>query len=561
MRTRGTRVTAAVLTLLLVAIMGPVLYQLLLGSVTRLQGGNVLTFSWEYYDNLFQNSENLITALNSLQFAIGSAAVAVVIGGVQAWIAERTNAPFGRVAYVSAIVLIGVPYLIYVIAWVLILGRAGFLNTALTAITGSDNPAIFDVNSMAGMILIEGLLWSPLGFLLIAASLKQMNPAFEEAAMMCGGRLGSVLRRVTIPLAWPAVLAVGLLAFVRAIEAFEVPAIVGLPGGERVITTQVYLAIQQELPPDYGFASAFSVVLMILVGGLLWWYGRLTKSASKYQVVTGSGYKAAGIDVGRWKYALSALSLSFFAVVVALPLLILLWVSVIPVYQGVNSTLFDFTLANFGSALDTPSLVQGARNTLMLTFGAAVFAGLVASVVAWFVVRRASGSAILDQLMSLPLVVPGIVIGVAISQVALNAPIPLYGSLWVLGLGYVISALPFAMRYAFAGAIQIQPALEESALVSGAGYKTIYRRIVLPLLAPAVVTGGLYVFLQGVRSLSMPVLLASPQNPVAAVSLYDMFTDGSTTQVAAFGVLWTAVMVTVAGSLAIFAARSRVSLF
>ena len=562
MRTRGIRVTVWFLVLLLAVLVVPIIYQLVVGSITKdeLLGGN-RTFTWSYYSELIDSKDNLTAAGNTLVFALGSMMVAIVIGGFQAVVAERTNTPFRRLAYLSAIILIGMPYLVYVIAWVLVLGRNGVLNTLLKAITGSDNPAIFDVNSLFGMILIEGFIWSPLAFLLIAASLKQVNPAFEEAARMSGAGIFTVLRRVTIPLAWPAILAVALLAFVRATEAFEVPAIVGLPGGVDVITTQVYLTIHQGFPPNYGFANALSMVLMIVVGGLLWWYGRLSRSAEKYQVITGSNYRPAVLDLGRWKYLWGAASASLFAVLIYVPLGMLLWVSILPVYQGVNSSMFDFSLGNFVSALQAPSLVQGAINTIVLCLAASVIACAVAAGAAWLVIRRAPLSGVLDQLMSFPLVVPGIVLGLAVSQVALSSPFGLYGSLWILLFGYLITFLPFAMRYAYTGVIQIHPSLEECALVMGASYGRMFRRIVLPLLAPAIVAGGLFVFLQGVRALSMPVLLASPEHPVAAVSLYDMFVNGSTTNVAAFGVIWTVVMVAFAAVLNGWARRSNVALF
>lgn len=561
MATRGIRVTVGVLLALLLALMVPVLYQLVMGSITSVSLTGAISFTVGYYTDLLGDSDALRAALNTVLFAAGSTLVATVLGGFQAWVAERTNAPLRRLAYLSAIILIGMPYLVYVIAWVLVLGRNGLLNTALSALTGSSNPAIFNVNSLAGMIFIEGFVWSPMAFLLIAASLRQANPAFEEAARMSGAGIGTVVRRITVPLAWPAVLSVGLLTLIRSMEAFEVPAIVGLPGNVQVVTTQVYTAIQEAMPPDYGRASAVSVGLMIIVSLLLWWNSSLTGRAERYQVVTGSHYRPALLNLGKWRYPAAIGSVLVFLVVVAVPLVMLVWVSLVPVYQGIGGSLFHFTLGNFATAVRTPSLAQGTVDTLVLCLGAAVVSCLAASLIAWFVVRKVFASRLLDQLMSLPLVVPGIVIGLAVSQVGLTSPIPLYGTVWLLALGYLITFLPFAMRYAYTGAIQIQAALEESARVSGARYPVVFRKIVLPLLMPAMLTGGLFVFMQGVRTLSMPVFLASPQHPVAAVSLYELWANGSTTSVAAFGVIWTAAMVLVAVALAALARRSRVSLF
>lgn len=562
MNTRATKLSVAAIALLVIAMVAPIIWQLVSGSVVRTNiRGDYLGTTGKYFAQIFGDSANLTAVLNTLIFAAGSAAIAILLGGLQAWIAERTNAPLGRLAYLSTVILIGTPYLVYVISWVLVLGRNGLVNSVLQKVTGSTDPSIVTVQSLPGMILIEGLVWSPLAFLLVAGAFRNANPSYEEAARMCGASVRRVVWRVTLPLAWPAILAVGLLAFVRAAEAFEVPAVVGLPGGVDVITTRLYTAIHKGVPPDYGFANAISVVLMLVVGVLLWRYNKLSKRAERFQVVSGEAYRPARMDLGKWRWPMGLVSVTVFFAVAGLPLAVLAWVSVIPVYQGINESIFHFTLQNYATAIQSPSLAQGALNTVFLCAGAAVIAAVAACLIAWFVVRRAWGAGLLDQLVSVPLIIPGIVIGMAISQIALSAPFPFYGTIWVIGFGYLVTFLPFTMRFAYAGVIQIRADLEEAALVSGANRARIFRRIVLPLLGTSLLTGTLFSFLQGARALAMPIFLASPGNPVAAVSLYDLFFNGSTTQVAAFGVLWTVVMVGISVLLFALAGRSKVALF
>ncbi|MEU4481096.1 iron ABC transporter permease [Micromonospora sp. NPDC023966] len=549
------------LGVVLAAVMAPILWQLIAGSLTEGMLVDSRVWTLENFRELFGDSSNIHAAVNTVVFAIGSALLAILIGGTQAWLAERTNAPFRTLAYLGAVILIGTPYLVYVISWTLILGRNGLVNSILGRLTGSDNPSIITVNSLLGMIFIEGLIWSPLAFLLIVSAFKRANPALEEAAQMSGAGTFTVLRRITLPLAWPAILAVGLLAFVRVMEAFEVPAVVGLPGGVEVVTTKVYQTIRRGITPDYGFANALSVTLMLVVGVLLWRYNRLSKRAERYQVVSGEAYRPGVMDFGRWRYAYGAVSVVLFGILVALPIVVLAWAAFVPVFQGFNSSMFNFVLQNFRWALSTPSLVEGAMNTILLCAIASVAASLITCLVAWLVVRRAPASALLDQLVSVPLIIPGIVVGIAIAQVGLASPIPVYGTIWILMFGYFVTFLPFTMRFAYAGVIQIRADLEEAALVSGASRFRLFVRVVLPLLATSLLTGGIFAFMQGARALSMPIFLASPDSPVAAVSLYDAFVNGSTTQVAAFGLLWMLVMVTMSGLIFAFAKRSNVSLY
>lgn len=562
MNSRAIKLSVTVLTLLLVVVVGPIVWQLVSGSVVSTNiRGDYQGMTGKYFEELFGDPANLQAALNTLLFAAGSTCVAILVGGLQAWITERTDAPMRRLAYLSTVILIGTPYLVYVISWILILGRNGLVNSVLQAITGSKDPALIAINSLPGMILVEGFVWSPLAFLLIAGAFRQANPVYEEAARLCGASTARILRRVTLPLAWPAILAVGLLAFVRAAEAFEVPAMVGLPGGVDVVTTRLYTAIQKSIPADYGFANALSVVLMVVVGILLWRYNQLSKRADRYQVISGEAYRVGRLELGGLRYPVGALSLIIFLVVAGLPLVILVWVSLIPVYQGLNQSMFHFTLHNFASAVRAPALAEGAVNTVVLCASAAVVSTLITCLVAWFVVRRAWGAGILDQLISIPLIIPGIVIGTAIAQVGLAAPFPLYGTSLILGFGYFVTFLPFTMRFAYAGVIQIRSDLEEAAMTSGANRVRTFRRIVLPLLGTSVLTGTLFSFLQGARALAMPIFLASSSHPVAAVSLYDFFFNGSTTEVAAFGVLWTVVMVLLSVLVFWLSRRSKVALF
>ena len=562
MTSRAVKLVVLALAGLLGLILVPVLYQLIVGSFTNvdlISGSR--TWTTEYYAEIFASGGTLRAAVNTVIFAAGSAVVAISIGGIQAWLAERTNAPLRRLAYVSTVILIGAPYLVYTIAWMLILGRNGIVNGALARILDSTNPTILNGNSLGGMILVEGLVWSPLAFLLIVTAFMQANPVYEEAARMSGASTFTIMRRITFPLAWPAILAVGLLAFVRVVEAFEVPAVVGSPGGVEVLTTQVYNALQRGTTPNYGFANALSVVLALVVGVLLWRYNKLSKKADRYQVVSGEAYKPGVLDLGPWKWAGTAVSVLMFSAIVVLPFAVLTWVSLVPVYRGLNTPLLDFTLSNFTKAFESPTLMEGATNTVIVCVIAAIAANALTLLVAWFVVRRAPGSAIIDQLVSVPMIIPGIVVGIAIAQVGLASPVPVYGTIWILMFGYFVSFLPFTMRFAYAGIIQVREDLEESALMSGAGRLRIFVRIVLPLMRTSLLMGGVFAFMQGARALSMPIFLASPDNPVAAVSLYDAYVNGSTTQVAAFGVAWTCVMVAIAAGIFALSKRANVAVF
>lgn len=507
-----------------------------------------------YYHRLVQEPALFTSSLNSTVFAVGSSAVALLFGAMLAWVVERTNAAFKWLAYLTTIISLGTPFILYVSAWLFLLGKAGPVNDLYRLVTGSDG-VLINVYSMSGMILVEGFLWSPLVFLLLSATFRTSNPEYEEAARICGASVWDTIRRVTLKLAMPSVLALALLVFIRAIEAFEVPALVGLPGKIHVLTTDIYLDLSDVVPPDFGHASSFSVFLLVVVGILLAFYNRLSKSADRYHTVTGKGYRARMFDLGRGRHAATAIVLVNFFVILVLPLLALLWASFLPFFQPVRLRGFSlFTLENYRAVLDADYYLGLLWNTLFVAAVSATAAMAITLVAGWFAARRKAGAWVLDQLATMPLIFPGIVLGVAVMQIYLQVPIPIYGTVWILVIAFVIRYLPYGMRYSYAGMLQIHHELEEAAGVCGASPMTTLRRIIAPLLAPAMLSGWLFIFLLAARVLSLPILLSGPDSQMVAVEMFDLWTNGQGTELAALGLVWTAVM-TVIASLFYYTAR------
>ncbi|HXV79389.1 MAG TPA: ABC transporter permease subunit, partial [Candidatus Binatia bacterium] len=265
----------------------PPLYFILYSSIIPPMEMEASGLTLANYTRIFESTSRFSELIwNSMIFSVGSAAGALVFGTVLAWLAERSNAPFRAVAYIAAFVSFAVPGLIKVIGWILLLGpEAGFLNVAVESLTGIS--PFFDIFSMSGMILIESILWTPVVFLLMATPFRSMDPSLEEAAVVAGSSDWQVFRKVTFPMATPSILAVLLLTFIRSLEAFEIPALVGLPAGIEVLTTEIYLQLSEGYLPEYGFASAYSVILITLVALALIPYYRVTQHGHRFTTVTG----------------------------------------------------------------------------------------------------------------------------------------------------------------------------------------------------------------------------------------------------------------------------------
>ncbi len=538
-------ILSAVVGLILAVLVLPPLYFLVVGAVSVEEGAQT-RYTLERFVILLSQRGILISTWNSFVFAIGSALLSLLIGGLAAWLVERTNAPLKSLTYLTNVIALGTPYVLYTSAWLLLLARSGPINTWYRQLTG-ETGVIINVYGMGGMILIEGLLWSPLVFLLLGATLRNFNPAPEEAARMSGATTWGTIRRVTLPLSMPAILALSMLVFIRTIEAFEVPALVGLPGRVHVLTTDIYEMMHRTMPPDIGSASALSLILLFIVGALLFWYGRLTRNAEKFATVTGKSFRPNQIDLGAWR-PLAGFALAFyFFLLIVLPAFILVWASLLPFYQTFRSQAFPLlTLDNYRAILNSPRYISLVVNTLLIGFVSASAVMLLTAVSAWLTVRKAPGARVLDNLGTAPLVFPGIVLGVGVMQFFLHVPVGIYGTVWIIAWALVINYLPYGVRYSYAGMIQLHRELEEAAAASGATPLTGFRRIVFPLLAPSLIAGWLFIFLLATRALSLPVLLSGPSSQTMAVAMFDLWGNGQGPELAALGLMWSLSMTCIA---------------
>jgi iron(III) transport system permease protein len=534
----------------------PPLYSVIQTSLfTTKLTGELDEFTLSYYRDMFRELQVLGPFLNTVYFSVGSALLATLLGGLVAWVVTRTDSPLRGLGYFTAFASFGTPFILYTIGWLLILGKAGPVNSWLRAFFDHSGPAV-NVYSMWGMVFVEALLWSPFVFLLLAASFRSMDPSLEEASAVCGARVWQTLRRISLRLMLPAFFSVLLLIFIRAFESFEIPALVGLPGDIRVLTTSILLDAQR-MPPTYGRAGAFAVLLMLVVACTLYFYFRITREASRFHTITGKGYRPALIQLGGWRYVTAAGLLFYSFVLLVLPFLIVLWASLLPFYmQPSLEAISKFTLKNYVTAIYFPKITDSIKNSVLLGLGSATAVMVLTTLASWILVRtKLRGRWLLDLLTTLPLLFPGIVMGLAIMRFYLLVPIPIYGTLWILLIAFITRYIPYGIRYTHSGLLQLHRELEEAAYTSGASWLNAMRRITMPLLTPSFLGGWVFIFLLSAKELSMSILLVSPQTPVVSVAIYELWENGQVGELAAFGVIWTTILVSIAVAYYLFARR------
>jgi iron(III) transport system permease protein len=495
-------------------------------------------FTLGNYVEAYSSLETFRLFANSLEFAIGSAIFAFVVGTLLAWMNERTNTPFKTLFFALSIIPLIIPGILFVVAWILLGSpKIGLINLALQNWFGTDFVFV-NVYSLWGMIWVDGLHYSPMAFLLMTAAFRSMDPALEESAMMSGANVLQVAWRITLRLSWPAIFATLLILFVRSLESFEVPALLGLPVGIEVFTSSIYRAIHQ-YPSQIGLASSYAVTLLLITSVGVYFQSRLSTQGSKYSTMTGKGFRPRTIDLGRWRWVAAAVFVVYFLLIVILPFCVLLWSSFQRFYSVPSmQALQNLTLDAYRFVFTYPTLAGAVWNSLLLAFGSATFIMLVTSVICWIVVKtKLPGRWLLDNLASLPMVFPGLVLGLAIMIFYLNFDIGIYGTIWIMFVAYITRFLPYGLRYNTTSMLQIHKELEESAAMSGASWGTTFWRVILPLLKPGLVAGWIYIVIVSIRELSASILLYSPGTEVVSITIWELWENGQYVELSALGVL------------------------
>ena len=479
---------------------------------------------------------------NSFAFAFGSAAVSTISGTALAFFCVRTNAPLKPLLYAASLIPLIIPGILFTISWVFLLSKdIGLINTFLRGV--GLGVLQVDAFSLPGMILVDGMHQAPLVFLLMFAAFRATDPALEESSLMSGATVPQTIRRVTLPLVRPALFGAILISVVRGLESFETPAVLGIPSDTWVFTSRIFEALRT-YPVRYDVASIYSITLLALtVCGLLF-VQRLNRRGERYQTISGKGFRPRPMDLGAWRWPVSVLFAVYFLVVVILPLGMLIWMSVLPFYQSPSAGALGTTsLHNYARIFEMPGVSSSIQNSAILAVTSATAVMLFTSVVAWLSLKsKLPGRRFFDTLASVPLAIPGLVLGVALIFIYLRSPLPIYGTLFILFIAYVTRYMPYGIRYASSSLTQISTELEDSSRMSGAAWRDTFRRVIIPLMMPGIVAGWVYVVVVSIRELSSSILLYSHNTRVLSVSIWELWENGETGVLAALGVVMVVVL-------------------
>ena len=523
---------AAVLTVVVLVVLP--LLSLLWGSLWTGHGIGAANFTRVlsqrlYFDSLF----------NSLTLGAWTALLSIIIGVPLAWAVVRTNLPGrGFVKLTATLAYLSPPFLVAIAYVNLFSPRAGVINTFMRDVTGS-TLFTFNIFSMPGLILVTVLHTFPFVYLLTSAAFASVDSSFEESAQILGAGKLRTLWSVTFPLVAPAILSGALIGFVNAIALFGSQAIIGLPARIFTLPTRIYALF--DYPPEYGLASALSLVF-IAITVIALYLQRSYLARRSYVTLAGKGARPQRIALGMLRWPLFAFCVLVFVIAVFLPYASLLAVSLskswgLEFWKNLTFKNYHFILFEYDVTR------RAIVNSLLLATLAATFCVFLGTAIGWIDLRtRFIGRKFVDYVSLVPLGLPGIVMAAALIQFWLRLPLHLYGTLAILFLAYAARYLPLGVRSANAALRQIDPSLEESARILGASWGRTAREVTLPLMRTGLFAGWLLIFVPAIQELSASILLFSSKSMTLAVAVYNLYENGYIEPVAALALINAAII-------------------
>ena len=528
----------SILVIVIAAMIGlTVIYPLSImvyGTFKSAPPGEPSPLSFDNYIKMFESDWFWEALGHTLWISIGGTLLGVFLGVSMAWIVTRTDTPWISKLEIPLIVPFFLSPFIGALAWTgLASADYGLINGWFDALFGV-RP--FEVFGPWGMIWVMGLYYSPYAFLIVSGNLRNMDPTLEEAALSSGANKFQTMMRITLPLMAPGIMASAILIFVAAAEQFGIPSVLGLNQQWFVLTTRIFYLLQ-EYPQDYSMAATVAMVMLFFTGGMVFFRNRIIKQR-EFVTVGGKSFRPHVIPLGKWRYLTLSYLLGYIMLAVVLPFGTFIAISFFR-FWSIHPKLKYLTLENWQYILfEYPSTWVAIKNSLFLSIVGAALAVLISAVIAWVVVRtKAFGKDILDAVATLPVAVPGLILGVAYMWAWIKSPIPIYGTIWILMVAYVSRFIPYSLRSVESTLRQIDKGLEESANISGASWIRTFWSVSLPLLKPGLVAGFILLFVTFVRELSCSILLYSSGSEVLSVTMFDLWHDGMFPNLAAIGTM------------------------
>lgn len=499
------------------------------------------------------HEENLLEVLGrTLLLGVGTVFWLVIFAFPFTWILTRTDFPWKTGLFTLLTAKLAIPGFITAMAYVWLFNPNSGLVNQMAGMTVHTGGPLFDVYQLGYVCFLQGIVLVPGGVFMMLPAFRNLDASLEESAWVSGVTKGETIRKIVLPLLAPGMCAVGIFFFVVGVEMFDFVAIIGLPGD--VLVLWIYDALNDDAgEPRIGYAAAVGVLLFVICGSAILFYVRFLKEAKKYATVGGKGRASQMQPLDRWRLPAYGWIGVWVFCSVGLPVLTMIWVSLVPYFQPPSMTaLGSMTLTSYSDAFEW--IGAPLQNTLIVMAGAIVIAVTLASSITWVVTRSQHQSARwTDTIVFLAPAVPTIVTATAFQYLSIMVYqwLPLYGTIWLIAIAMGTRMLAYCTRTMNSAALQIQFELDEASYVSGVSKLTTFRGIFLPLMAPAIFYSALMVGMLAARDLTLPLVMSTGEQQVVSVLIFELQTNGDQNAAAAVSLYMIVVLVL----LALFARR------
>jgi len=473
--------------------------------------------------------------LNSVIIAAGVTLVSTTIGTFFAWLVARTDLPFKKIMKALFLVPFMLPSFIGALAWkVLLSSRAGYINKLLIAMFGLEKAPI-DIMSLGGIIAIESMYLFPFVFLQVAGALERMDPTLEESARISGAGLGTITRRITLPLVMPSILAGALLVALYSLSHFGVPSILGTEKGIYNIPTKIYERIYAS-GGSFGAIRVGTILSMILViaAALILKLQDVLLKKGQYQIIAGKSMRPMVLKLRGLKIPLLIISVIYIAITVILPTVTIFMVGGLKTY-GLPFAAKSMTWDNYLKIFQWKMTRDAIWNSIYLSLGAAFVTMLAGTMISYVIVKmKVRGIFMLQFLGVLPFSLPGTVIALGVILTwSGRFGVNLYNTPWIIFVAYIARYMAFSIKSNSASLSQVSDSLEEASRACGATHWQSLKDIVIPLIKPGMISAFFLIFLPALRELTTSVLLYGPTTRTIGVAIYALNEDGETVRAAA----------------------------
>jgi iron(III) transport system permease protein len=535
------------LILVLVAVIIVPLLILIKGSVSagtpRTFG--VPTFTGHWYHTLL-SSAFLQSVKNTAILAVGGTILALIFGGVFAWLSTRTNVAMRPLVRAAGIAPLFLPTLIAAIGWSFLSApRVGFLNLALSAI---GIPLHLNIYSLAGTVFVYGIYFAPFPFLIIGSALSLANPELEEAAQLHGAGTYRTLSHVTFPLLTPAIIRSALICIALSIENFAIPQILLSGNHTYTVASYIYFA-ENNTPPEEGVVAAVGVFTVVVVLILTLLQQRALRGRN-YATLQGKGVRSKLTDLGKWRWPAGVLTVIYVFITMVLPLWALLEIafqrSIYISSFGMLFNINDLSMTNMSAVINSYLFQSSLRNSIEVAILVPVI-GVTLALLMSLAARntRYRSGRIISYLANIPIAIPPLVLGLCFLWLLVLIPGPIYGSLAAIIIVIVVRLLPTAFNTISGSVTQIQRDLEDSAVVAGASRSRAGAEITMPLLRNSLISAALLMAIYSFHEISAVIFLYTPSTNILSLAIFQFWQGGSSGQAAAACLLYCAGMVAV----------------